>query len=80
MRTTTVRDGTAGTHFANDGGILRIVDMEASNVNAAGAFVSTEGAEAATFLEQVEVAGSDINVSKVFSKEFFKCARLIENK
>jgi hypothetical protein len=64
MRTTTVVDGTAGTFFANDGGVLRIVEMTASNVNAAGAFVSTEGSEAATFLSEVDVSASDINVRK----------------
>jgi hypothetical protein len=64
LRSTTVVDGTAGTFFANDGGVLRIVDMTATNVNAAGAFISTEGAQAATFLSEVDVSASDINVRK----------------
>jgi hypothetical protein len=64
LRSTIVKDGTAGTFFANDGGVLRVVDMTVTNVNAAGAFVSTEGAQAATFLSEVDVSSSDINVRK----------------
>ena len=64
MRTTVVIDGTAGTHFANGGGVLRIDDMVANNVNAAGALVATGGSDAATFLFDVQVLESDINVSE----------------
>ena len=56
-----IRDGMVGSAFVNDGGILRITGTDALDVMGM-ALVSTAN-DGATFLTDLEVSSSDIDVS-----------------
>jgi len=59
----TVRDGTIGSGFSNDGSTLRMTDIEA--VELLGIALVSTGNNGATFLQDVRVSSSEIGVSNV---------------